>query len=213
MILIDHLKQVHIEGELEPLDTPVWYARMLRKDYSIGMNVQGVGIDDPDVVFYETFACGSERNYTQYCNPELEKLFHQQSQMTDFEKRRALVWEIDRKLQEDGARPVISHGRGGTCWQPSRQGREHRRQHDIQPLALRARLDRQVGVRARRGSARHTGRAVGDIVEGERHGNAAVVTHQGDDVGDADMSERLDARGRSRPRGTQRAFDSTIAIS
>ena len=64
-------------------------------------------------MFFETFSCGSERNYTQYCNPELEKLFHKQSQTTDFEKRRALVWEIDRKLQEDGARPVIAHGRGG----------------------------------------------------------------------------------------------------
>jgi peptide/nickel transport system substrate-binding protein len=122
VILIDHLKQVYVEGELEPLDTPVWYARMLRKDYSIGLNVQGVGIDDPDVVFFETFSCGSERNYTNYCNPELEKLFHQQSQMTDFEKRRALVWEIDKKLQEDGARPVISHGRGATCWHPQVKG-------------------------------------------------------------------------------------------
>jgi peptide/nickel transport system substrate-binding protein len=122
VILIDHLKQVYVEAELEPLDTPVWYARMLRKDYSIGLNVQGVGIDDPDVVFFETFSCGSERNYTNYCNPELEKLMHQQSQMTDFEKRRALVWEIDKKLQEDGARPVISHGRGATCWHPYVKG-------------------------------------------------------------------------------------------
>ncbi|HJQ57188.1 MAG TPA: ABC transporter substrate-binding protein [Vineibacter sp.] len=122
VILIDHLKHVHIDGELEPLDTPVWYARMARKDYSVGMNVQGVGIDDPDVVFYETYSCGSERNYTNYCNPELEKLFAQQSTITDQTKRRALVWEIDKRLQEDGARPVILHGRGATCWQPSVKG-------------------------------------------------------------------------------------------
>ena len=50
VILIDHLKSVYIQGELEPIDTSVWYARMARKDYSIGMNVQGVGVDDPDVV-------------------------------------------------------------------------------------------------------------------------------------------------------------------
>ena len=56
---------------------------MVRKDYTVGMNVQGIGIDDPDVMFYETFACGSERNYTDYCNPELEKLFDQQSRMPD----------------------------------------------------------------------------------------------------------------------------------
>lgn len=122
VILIDHLKHVYIQGELEPLDTPVWYARMARKDYSVGMNVQGIGIDDPDVVFYETYACGSERNYTNYCNPELEKLFAEQSAMSDQAKRRALVWEIDKRLQEDGARPVIYHGRGATCWYPDVKG-------------------------------------------------------------------------------------------
>ena len=122
VILIDHLKQVHIAGELEVLDTPVWYTRMTRKDYQVGLNVQGVGIDDPDVVFFETFSCKSERNYTAYCNPELEKLFHQQSQTIDQAKRRELVWEIDKRLQEDGARPVIAHGKGATCWQPYVKG-------------------------------------------------------------------------------------------
>jgi peptide/nickel transport system substrate-binding protein len=29
-----------------------------------------------------------------------------------------MVWEIDRKLQEDLARPIVMHNRGGTCWTP-----------------------------------------------------------------------------------------------
>jgi peptide/nickel transport system substrate-binding protein len=95
---------------------------MARKDFSVGMNVQGVGIDDPDVVFYETFSCGSERNYTNYCSPEIEKLFDQQSRMTDASARKKLVWEIDKKLQEDGARPVIQHDWGATCWRPEVKG-------------------------------------------------------------------------------------------
>ena len=122
VILIDHLKQVYIQGELEPLDTAVWYNRMARKDFTVGLNVQGVGIDDPDVVFYETFSCGSERNYTNYCSPEIEKLFEQQSRMTDVAARKKLVWEIDKKLQEDGARPVIQHDWGATCWRPEVKG-------------------------------------------------------------------------------------------
>ena len=122
VILIDHLKNVYIQGELEPIDTAVWYARMARKDYSVGMNVQGVGVDDPDVVLFETYACGSERNYTGYCNAELEKLFHKQSMTADVEQRRQIVWQIDEALQEDGARPVIYHGQAGTCWQPSVKG-------------------------------------------------------------------------------------------
>ncbi len=38
------------------------------------------------------------------------------------EKRRKLVWEIDKKLQEDGARPIIYHFRAATCWQPKVKG-------------------------------------------------------------------------------------------
>ena len=122
VILIDHIRQVHIDAELEVLDTPVWYTRMTRKDYAVGLNVQGVGIDDPDVVFYETYGCKSERNYTNYCNPEIEKLFDQQSREFDIAKRRMLVWNIDKALQEDGARPVIYHGHAGTCWAPAVKG-------------------------------------------------------------------------------------------
>ena len=33
-----------------------------------------------------------------------------------------MVWEIDRKLQEDIARPIISHGRAAGCWQPYVKG-------------------------------------------------------------------------------------------
>ncbi len=122
IILIDHLKQVWIQAELEPVETAVWYNRLIKKDYAVGMNIQGVGIDDPDVVFYETYSCGSERNYTNYCNPETEKLFDQQSRMADIGARQKLVWEIDKKLQEDGARPVIQHGQGATCWRPELKG-------------------------------------------------------------------------------------------
>jgi len=118
VLLIDHIKHAYLDAELEPIDTGAWYVRMLKKDYQIGLNVQGIGTDDPDVVFFETFACGSERNYTAYCNKDIEALFHRQSQIADFGQRRKLVWEIDRRLQEDGARPVISHQRQGTCWWP-----------------------------------------------------------------------------------------------
>jgi len=118
VILIDQLKQIHIEGELETIDTAVWHAKVLKKDYSVGMNLTGLGVDDPDVNFYENFTCKSERNYTGYCNPEVEKLIEAQSRELDREKRKKIVWEVERKLVEDVARPIISHGKANTCWQP-----------------------------------------------------------------------------------------------
>ncbi|MCX7365454.1 MAG: peptide ABC transporter substrate-binding protein, partial [Alphaproteobacteria bacterium] len=46
------------------------------------------------------------------------KLFEEQSREPDQKKRLKMVWEIDRKLQEDIARPIIGHGRAAGCWQP-----------------------------------------------------------------------------------------------
>ncbi len=122
VILIDQLKEIYIDGELDPIETANWFPKIYRKDYTIGLNLTGVGADDPDAQFYENYACGSQRNYTGYCNPDLQKLFDEQSMEADQEKRRRLVWEIDRKLQEDQARPVIYHLRFGTCWQPRVKG-------------------------------------------------------------------------------------------
>ena len=41
---------------------------------------------------------------------------------TDQRWRKQLVWEIERKLAEDGARPILFYGRIGTCWQPQVKG-------------------------------------------------------------------------------------------
>ena len=122
VILIDQLKDIYIDGELDVIESGIWFAKVARKEYQIGLNLTGAGIDDPDQTFYENFGCGSERNYTNYCNREIEKLFDQQSAETDKEKRKKLVWEIDKKLQEDVARPIIFHARQGSCWQPYVKG-------------------------------------------------------------------------------------------
>ena len=122
VILVDQLKEVWIDAELDTIETSAWFPKLARKDYQIGVNNTGSGVDDPDQQFYENYGCGSERNYTGYCNPELQKMFDQQSMETDQEKRKHLVWEIDRKLQEDGARPIIYHTRLATCMQPQLKG-------------------------------------------------------------------------------------------
>ena len=118
MILIDQLKQIYIDGELDVVETANWFPKIARKDFMVGMNLSGSGVDDPDAYFFEHYACGSERNYTNYCNPELEKLFVAQSEEPDQEKRKKLVWDIDKKLQEDGARPIIYDYTLGTCRYP-----------------------------------------------------------------------------------------------
>lgn len=118
VILIDHLKDIYIDGELETVETSNWHAKVARKDFMVGLNLTGLGVDDPDAQFFENYACGSQRNYTGYCKPEMTKLFEKQSMMEDPEERKKLVWEIDKKLQEDAARPIIFNNKAATCWHP-----------------------------------------------------------------------------------------------
>jgi peptide/nickel transport system substrate-binding protein len=49
-------------------------------------------------------------------------LFDEQSTEAVREKRMKVVWEIDKKLQEEVARPILYHIRAGTCWQPQVKG-------------------------------------------------------------------------------------------
>jgi peptide/nickel transport system substrate-binding protein len=122
VILIDQLKKIYIEGELEVIDTSIWHAKVTRGEYSVGLNLTGVGVDDPDVNLYENYSCNSERNLTKYCNKEVDALIDKQSQEADVEKRKQIVWEIEKKLAEDLARPIILYDRAATCWQPQVKG-------------------------------------------------------------------------------------------
>jgi len=115
IILIDQMKEIYIDGELDAVETANWFPKIARKDYMVGANLSGSGVDDPDAYFFEHYACDSERNYTNYCNSELERMYEQQSIEPDQNKRKPLVWEIDRRLQEDAARPMIFNYRLGTC--------------------------------------------------------------------------------------------------
>jgi peptide/nickel transport system substrate-binding protein len=118
VIFVDQLNKVFFDAELDVIESSIWHNRLTKKDYTVALNTSGVGIDDPDAVLKGAYACNSEANYTNYCTPQVDKLLDEQSQEADVEKRKKIVWEIERVLAEDVARPIIYHNRSGTCWQP-----------------------------------------------------------------------------------------------
>jgi peptide/nickel transport system substrate-binding protein len=105
--VINELKQVGIEASLKQVETAQWHPLAARGEYQIGANLTGIGPDDPDANFYENYACGSQRNYSQYCDEQVMKMIDAQSQELDPKKRLAQVWAIQKKLEEDAARPIL----------------------------------------------------------------------------------------------------------
>jgi len=122
VVLIDQLKQIYIDADLNPIDTTQWYPTLMRKDYKVAMNITESAVDDPDVAFYENYVCGSQRNYSGYCNAEVDKLVDRQSAESNIEKRKKLVWEIERKLVEDDARPTLFYNKAANCRMPYVKG-------------------------------------------------------------------------------------------
>jgi peptide/nickel transport system substrate-binding protein len=122
VILVDQLSKIHFDAELEAIESSVWFGRMVSKKYAVALNATGAAVDDPDAMLKENYACGSENNFAKYCNPEVERLLDLQSQEADAGKRKALVWEIERRLAEDVANPIILHNAGYACWHPHVKG-------------------------------------------------------------------------------------------
>jgi peptide/nickel transport system substrate-binding protein len=122
VILIDQLKQIYMDGVLDPVDTTNWYPKLMRKDYTVGLNVTETAVDDPDPAFYENYVCGAMRNYTGYCNLEVDKMVDEQSAMSDVAKRKQLVWAIEKKLAEDDVRPILFYPRAANCYYPKVKG-------------------------------------------------------------------------------------------
>jgi peptide/nickel transport system substrate-binding protein len=122
VILLDQLKEIYIDAKLDAIDTTQWYPLLTRRDFKVGVNVTETAVDDPDINFYESYVCGAQRNYTGYCNPEVDKLVDRQSAETDIEKRKRLVWEIERKIANDDARPILFYTRAAHCWKPELKG-------------------------------------------------------------------------------------------
>lgn len=122
VLLIDQFKKIYVEGELETVESALWYMRLLRKDYNVAMNTGGSALDDPDVMFYEAYSCDSERNYTGYCDRNMQARFDEQSSTVDPVARKRLVQKIDYDLQALGVRPSIMHARANTCWHPYVRG-------------------------------------------------------------------------------------------
>ena len=78
ILLIDQLKQVYIDGELELVDTAQYFPKIQRKEYTVALNLQTGGARSrPDRA--AVLRLRLEPNWDGYCNPEMDKMIEAQS--------------------------------------------------------------------------------------------------------------------------------------
>jgi peptide/nickel transport system substrate-binding protein len=115
------LALVGVSATVDTVETALWYSRLNRHEFLIAVNATG-RVDDPDPTFYENYACGSPRNYGDYCNAEVDRLIELQSSTTDRAKRRELVLEIQRRIEADAARPILGFAKQSVVFWPHVRG-------------------------------------------------------------------------------------------
>ena len=123
VILIDQMKEIYIDGELDAVETANWFPKIARKDYMIGANLTGQRRRRPgSPISMKTTPAARSAITPAIAIPNSKRCSMQQSEEPDQDKRKKLVWEIDRQLQEDAARPMIFNYRLATCHYPRVHG-------------------------------------------------------------------------------------------
>lgn len=96
----DDLKKVGINIKIDLVDTAAVRDRVEKRDFSVYTVPSSVHFDEPDL-YYARLTCKSPSNYLSYCNEEFDKLFEQQSQTFDLDKRIEIVRKMERILLEE----------------------------------------------------------------------------------------------------------------
>ncbi|MBV9586890.1 MAG: peptide ABC transporter substrate-binding protein, partial [Alphaproteobacteria bacterium] len=117
VLLIDQLKEIYVDGELDAIDSTRYYPKIMRQEYTVGLNLQTSG-PDPDPTLDLFYGCGSSVNWDGYCNKDVDRLIEQQSMEGDAGRRKQILWQIERKLAEDDVRPIIFYADRGSCRRP-----------------------------------------------------------------------------------------------
>ena len=71
------------------IDTPQYYPRILRKDYSIELNLR-TSAPDPGPILHLFYGCGASVNWRGFCNREIDRLIEHQSQEADPVRRKSV---------------------------------------------------------------------------------------------------------------------------
>jgi len=90
VVLIDQLKGIYVDGELEAIDSTRYYPKMMRQEYTASLNLQPGG-PDPDQILDLFYGCDSSRNWDGYCDKEVDQLIEQQSMEGDPGRRKQIL--------------------------------------------------------------------------------------------------------------------------
>jgi peptide/nickel transport system substrate-binding protein len=99
LFLINEWKKIGVTATHEVKETAAYQADLRNKNFDVGLDFNCDFFDEPDLQlakFYSASGLGKGLNLSHYDDPKLDDMINAQSRETDPEKRKKLVWDIER---------------------------------------------------------------------------------------------------------------------
>ena len=107
--IIEDLRAIGIDADAEILETARAYETWSAGTFDVGVHSFWIAGLDPDIVLYEHFYTGSDRNYNRYSNPEFDNLVDQMSATIDPETRKQRAWDAMEIALNEQAKIIVGH--------------------------------------------------------------------------------------------------------
>jgi peptide/nickel transport system substrate-binding protein len=98
-LLKDCLDQIQVKCHVKPLEFPTVIAKLQAHDFQAAFGGWGTGTDP--YTLENIFKTGEQRNYGQYSNPEVDRLFEEGLRALDPQRREKIYARIATLLYED----------------------------------------------------------------------------------------------------------------
>lgn len=101
------LAQIGIRARIQQDEQPTWFSEVFfGRDYDMAL-VAHVSKIDPDLSFYDILHSTGTKNYTQYHNPELDRLLDEGRRVSDPEQRKAIYDQVQEIIVGESGYVVV----------------------------------------------------------------------------------------------------------
>jgi ABC-type transport system substrate-binding protein len=110
VVITEELEEVGFTVDPIYLESARAYQAWSDGDFEVGLHGFWVAGLDPDIVLYEHFYTGSDRNYNRYSKVETDRLIDEMSGTVDPEERKQKAWDVAEIVLRDHAKHLLGNG-------------------------------------------------------------------------------------------------------
>jgi peptide/nickel transport system substrate-binding protein len=110
VVVQEELEAVGFKVEPNLLETARAYQAWSDGDFDTGIHGFWVAGLDPDIVLYEHFYTGSDRNYNRYSKAETDRLIDEMSGTVDPELRKQKAWDVAEIILREHGKHLLGYG-------------------------------------------------------------------------------------------------------